>query len=183
MGDRDKVMQLIALALLALCACAQPAETTSAERIARLGASGNDNVADVKRLEENPRVNAGLLIAALHTIPDSEKFARADNPSMEHALWLIRALRYLTGGKDFRASSRHVFGRSYEEKNRKYFLSLAHKDDLAFFAYWMSRNRWYIAPVDAQKDIIAQWQRWYATSGAQFEYQPLQNPSPENWIW
>jgi hypothetical protein len=156
---------------------------TPAERIARLGTAGNDNIADVKALAEDPKTNAGLLVAALQTIPDTERFARADLPTMEHALWIVRALRYLTGGKDFHARTHHKFGQSEEERNRKYWLMFDGRPDAAFFAYWMSRNRWYIAPVDAQNEIIAQWRHWYATEGKQFDYKPLRDPSPENWIW
>lgn len=170
-----------AAAFFLLAACAHA--VTPEERVARLGAPANDNVADVKVLAENPRANAGLLVAALHTIPDSEAFARADDPTMEHALWIIRALRYLTGGKNFRARTHHQFGKSEEEQNRKYWLMFDGRPDLAFFAYWMSRNRWYIAPRDAQSEIIAQWRRWYAAAGKQFDYKPLQNPSFEDWIW
>ena len=170
-----------ALALLLLAVRAHAA--TPEERIARLGAPGNDNIADVKLMAENPSANAGLLVAALHTIPDTEQFARADDPTMEHALWMVRALRYLTGGKDFRARTHHKFGSTEEEQNRKYWLTFEGRPDVAFFAYWMSRNRWYIAPLDAQNEIIAQWRRWYADSGKQFDYKHLQNLSPENWIW
>lgn len=171
----------LAIALLLLAVGGNAA--TPAERIARLGTPGNDNVADVKVLAENPAANAGLLVAALRTIPDSEPFARADDPTMEHALWIVRALRYLTGGKNFRAGTHHQFGSSQEEQNRKYWLTFDGRPDVAFFGYWMSRNRWYIAPLDAQNEIIAQWRRWYAADGKQFDYKPLQNPSPENWIW
>ena len=96
---------------------------------------------------------------------------------------MIRALRYLTGGMDFCAQSQHRFGNSEEEKNRKYWLTFAHKECLTFFALWPSRGRLYLAPLDAQKNIINQWQHWYATSGAEFKYKPLQDPPPEKWLW
>ncbi|MGH9344142.1 MAG: hypothetical protein ACRD19_10310 [Terriglobia bacterium] len=156
---------------------------TLEQRVARLGMPGNDNVADVKELASNPRVSSGILIRDLHPIPDSEEFAKADKPPMEHVLWLIRALRYITGGMDFCAPSKHVFGKSEEEQNRKYWLTFAHHQCLTFFSLWPSRGRWYIAPEDTQKSIIAQWRHWYATSGAKFEYKPLQNPPPEKWLW
>jgi hypothetical protein len=156
---------------------------TLEQRVARLGAPGNDDAADVKQLAENPEASAKVLIAALHTIPDSEEFAKADKPSMEHVLWLIRALRYLTGGLDFCAQSKHIFGNSEEEENRQYWLTFHHKDCLTFFGYWMSRDRTYIAPEDTQKRIIDQWRHWYAKFGATYEYKPLRNPPPEKWLW
>jgi hypothetical protein len=153
------------------------------QRITRLGSHGNDDVADVRLLSETPKASVEALIAALHTIPDSEAFAKADSPQMEHVLWLIRALRYVTGGLDFCAETKHAFGSSEEEKNRQYWLTFHHKECLAFFGYWMSRDRTYIAPEDVQKDIIDQWRHWYAKFGATYEYKPLQNPPPERWLW
>ena len=156
---------------------------TLAQRVARLGTHGNDDVSDVKQLAMSPRASAELLITGLHVVPDSERFAKEDNSSMEHVLWLIRALRFVTGNMDFCARSKHVFGNSEEEKNRRYWLTLHQKNCLAFFGYWMSRDRTYIAPTDAQESIISQWRHWYATNGANFEYKPLQNPPPEKWLW
>ncbi len=156
---------------------------TLAQRVARLGAHGNDDIADVKLLAANPRASTELLIAGLNPIPDSDEFAKADKPSMEHVLWMIRGLRYVTGGLDFCAQSKHIFGKSEEEKNRKYWLTFHHKDCLTFFGYWMSRDRIYIAPTDAQKNIISQWQDWYAKYGANSEYKPLQSLPQEKWLW
>ena len=183
---RALVLLLFALFAVPLALAQQaPAKgtVTLEQRIARLGTPANDDVADVKQLASSPRVSTGLLISDLHPIPDSEKFAKADKPPMEHVLWLIRALRYVTGGKDFCAPSKHVFATSREEQNRKYWLAFAHQECLTFFASWPSRGRWYIAPEDTQKRIIEQWRHWYATSGAEFDYKPLQNPPPEKWLW
>lgn len=155
----------------------------SARLVARLGSNGNDDVADIKQLAIDPRDSTGLLIDALHTIPDSEGSAKADSPSMEHVLELIRALRYITGGTDFCSQTQHVFGSSEEEKNRKYWLTFRHKTCLSFFGYWMSRGRTYVAPVDAQRNIIAQWKNWYAKYGETFPYKPLHDPAPEEWLW
>ena len=158
-------------------------KVTLAQMVARLGADGNDDIADVKRLAVNPRASVELLIAGLHPIPDSDEFGKAENGSTEHVLWMIRGLRYLTGGMDFCARSRHVFGQSDAEKNRKYWLTFQHGGCLTFFGYWMSRDRIYIAPSDVQENIISQWQRWYATYGAKFEYKTLQSPPPDKWLW
>lgn len=161
----------------------QSESATPAQLVARLGSNGNDDVADIKQLARNPRESTSLLIDALHVVPDSEQYAKADSSSMEHALELIRALRYITGGIDFCAQSQHIFGSSKEEKNRRYWLTFRHKTCLSFFGYWMSRGRTYIAPVDAQREIIAQWKNWYAKYGATFSYKSLQNPEPQDWLW
>jgi hypothetical protein len=183
--------RIAVLFLLSLCAAQfaraqtapQSEPATLARLVARLGSKGNDDVADIKQLAGNPRESAGLLIDGIHTIPDSEQYAKADNSSMEHVLELIRALRYITGGKDLCAQTQHVFGSSEEEKNRKYWLNFRHKTCLSFFGYWMSRDRTYIAPLDAQKNIIAQWKNWYAKYGVAFSYKPLHDPAPQDWLW
>jgi hypothetical protein len=156
---------------------------TVQQRVARLGSHGNDDAADVRRLSETPKASAEALIADLHTIPDSEAFSKADSPQMEHVLWLIRALRYVTGGLDFCAESKYAFASSEEEKNRQHWLTFHHGECLTFFGYWMSRDRTYVAPEDAQKNIIDQWRHWYATFGATYEYKALKNPPPEKWLW
>jgi hypothetical protein len=184
----DKLALLFLLTLISITFAASQQETASGmitpkQRVARLGAHGNDDVADIKELAMDPRSSAGLLIVGLHTVPDSKKTDNADRPSVEHVLWLIRGLRYVTGGIDFCASSKHVFGNSEEEKNRKYWLTFHHKECLTFWGYWMSRDRTYIAPADAQENIISQWHHWYATYGAEFAYKPLENPPPEKWLW
>jgi hypothetical protein len=186
MTNRLAFSLLIALFIVpSVLAQSNPAQDgpTLEQRVARLGAHGNDDAGDVKQLAEDPGASAKLLIAGLHTVPDSEGSAKAAKPSIEHVLWLIRGLRYITGGLDFCAQSEHAFGNSEEEKNRQYWLTFHHKQCLTFFGYWMSRDRTYIAPEDVQKNIIDQWKHWYATSGASYDYKPLRNPPPEKWLW
>ena len=50
-------------------------------------------------------------------------------------------------------------------------------------SYWPSHDRIYIAPVDAQADIISQWQHWYSMHGENFDYKPMKNNPPEDWAW
>jgi hypothetical protein len=156
---------------------------TLEQRVERLGSKGNSDVQDIQELAANPEASVPLLIAGLHIIPDSPEFAKEDAPSMEHVLWMIRGLRYMTGGLDFCAKSNHRFGKSEEERDRYYWLTFQHTGCMRFWGFWMSRGRFYIAPPDAQRSIIAQWQRWYATRGKTFEYKPLRNPPPEKWLW
>lgn len=174
------------LLLVASSAWAQPepkATISLEQRVERLGSKGNSDIQDVQELAADPAASARLLVAGLHAIPDSATDAKADTPATEHVLWMIRGLRYVTGGLDFCAGSKHAFGASEEEKNRRYWLTFHHKKCLTFFGYWMSRDRIYLAPPDAQKSIIDQWQRWYATTGKTFKYKPLENPAPEKWLW
>jgi len=96
---------------------------------------------------------------------------------------LSGGLRYITGGLDFCSQTRHDFGNSEEEKNRKYWLTFAHKNCLTFFALWPSRDRTYVAPEDVQRNIIDQWRHWYSSFGTAYDYKPLQNPLPEKWLW
>lgn len=177
---------VLMLLLVASFTWAQPESrntVTLEERVERLGSKGNSDVKDIQELAANPAASVPLLIAGLHVIPDSAESAKDDSPSMEHVLWMIRGLRYVTGGLDFCAKSKHAFGSSEEEKNRHYWLTLHHKGCLTFWGYWMSRDRIYVAPPDAQRSIISQWQHWYATTGKTFQYKPLQNPPPEKWLW
>jgi len=56
----------------------------------------------------------------------AKKLINTSKPPTEHVLWLIRGLRYITGGLDFCAQSEHAFGSSEEEKNRQYWLTFHH---------------------------------------------------------
>lgn len=57
----------------------------------------------------------------------------------------------------------------------------ANTDCVTSFAGWPSRGRYYVALLDAQRQIISAWQRRYSEEGKQFEYKPLVNP--ESWQW
>ena len=151
--------------------------------VSRLGSKGNQDFQDLQALAANPALSVKVMVADLRTVPSSEKSARADAPSLEHVLWLIRGLRYLTGGIDFCSKNAHVFGTSDEENNRQYWLTFKHGGCVSFFGYWPSHDRIYIAPVDAQADIISQWQHWYSMHGENFDYKPMKNNPPEDWAW
>ncbi len=152
--------------------------------VAQLGEISDGDMDEIKELAKSPRESVQLLVADLHTIPDSPKAAKDEKPATEHTISEIRALRYLTGGLDFCAASRHVWGSSEEEQNRKYWLTFTNKHCLVFFALWPSHGRTYIAPTDAQQKIIAQWRRWYATKSFTFEYKPFtEDTPPEKWSW
>lgn len=179
---------LVATPLLALIASATPAPSqqapTLSDKVKHLGTTYNDNGQEiVADLAKTPRASVQLLIEELHPVKGVRILASEYKPGAEHVLWCIRALRYLTDGKDFCGKTDHRFGSSEIEQNRRYWLYFRHHSCVSFFAMWPSRGSEYIAPVDAQKEIIAKWKRWFAAQGASFEYKPLQNPKPEQWLW
>jgi hypothetical protein len=123
---------------------------------------------------KKPAIAACYLINELHVVP--EKWIRGSDqkshPNTMHVVWALRALRYLTGGYNFKAETKYRFNESSEiESNRKQFLS-PEQGEVPFFAVWMSRDSLAIAPADAQKAIIEKWIDWYQKNGSTFMYHP-----------
>jgi hypothetical protein len=144
---------------------------------------GGDNLAIVRTLAKDPRVATRLLINALHPIDATEIPSGENSSDAEHVLWSIRALRYVTGGKDFCAKTDQRFGKSQEEQQRQYWIFFRYKTCASFFAMWPSRGTEYIAPRSVQEQIIKEWKDWYKSEGESFDYKPMQNPKPEQWLW
>lgn len=157
-------------------------ESIIAEEIRRLG-TGTDDSKIVAKLAETPQLSTKLLIEELHPVKEARILASEKKPDAEHVLWCIRALRFLTGGKEFCGHTTYNFGKSELERNRKYWVNFKHKNCVSFFAMWPSRGSEYIAPEDAQKEIIDKWKGWFAKDGTSFDYKPLQDPKPEEWLW
>ena len=155
-----------------------------AHDVRQLGKGGED-MPRINRMAKQPRRATELLVAELHVVADEKVLPgeEAQKAETEHVLWSIRALRFVTGGKDFCAKSSTHFGKNESERNRLYFLSFSHGSCLTFFSLWPSQGVDYIAPADAQKAIIGQWRDWYRTEGATFRFRPLENPAPEQWSW
>jgi hypothetical protein len=150
---------LISRYLLAPPVLAQ--ETTNLpEEIRQLG-TGYDDQQIVAALAKTSRLSVKLLIDGLHSVNATRILASEKKPEAEHVLWTIRALRYLTGGKDFCSGTRHEFDKSEFERNRKYWLYSRHRTCVSFFAMWPSRGTEYVAPQDAQNQIIAKWRNWF----------------------
>ena len=169
------------LLLSALAATGQD-DTSVSAKVTQLG-MGGDDVRIVKSLSATPQLSVQLLIKELHTVNESRELAGANDKRVEHVLWCIRALRYVTGGLDFCGKTSHQFGTSELEKNRRYWLYFKNKSCVPFFAMRPSRGSEYIAPQDAQEDIIDQWERWLAREGKPYQYVPLKDPKPEAWLW
>ena len=167
--------------VVAQCAMCQQVADLSSE-VRQLGRSGDD-FKIVDRLIHNPRLSTQLLIKELHPVNKTIIVSEKVDPDAEHVLWSIRALRYLTGGKDFCAKASHRFGNSEEEQRRKYWIYFRHRTCASFFAMWPSRGSEYIAPEDTQKEIIDQWRDWFAKEGNSFDYKPMHDPKAEDWLW
>lgn len=180
-------LQLIFVAVATLllgtaqCAFSQDVSVLSKE-VENLG-RGEDNVKIVETLAKTPQLSTKLLIGELHPIQESRILNGQEKPYAEHVLWCLRALRYVTGGKEFCAKTSYKFGSSEEERNRRYWIFFRYKTCASFFAMWPSRSSEYIAPGDAQISIIRKWKDWFAKEGTEFDYKPMRNPKPEDWLW
>jgi hypothetical protein len=158
-------------------------QTETFKNAARHLGRGGDDFARVQLLAKNPASATGLLISELRVIHDTRIPADKQIGDAEHVLWAIRALRFITGGKDICAPTQYHFGKSEQEQNRRYWLTFRSQQCLEFFAMWPSRSIDYVAPADVQEQIISRWGKWYETEGGTYRYRPLVNPKPEDWLW
>ena len=144
---------------------------------------GSDIITPIKILSKYPKDSVPLLIKELHPVFVVRIRNWESNPEAEHVTSCISALRFITGGKDFCAPTRHRFGKGVVETRRKNFLQFHDPHCLPFFVLWMSRCSEYIAPIDTQKAIIQKWKKWYETEGKFADLKPLVNPKPQDWSW
>jgi len=91
------------------------------------------------------------------------------------AVWIVRALRALTG-LDFRAVTTKHLG-----ADEAHYLGLNANGTVKFFGTWMSRDRVWVAPEDAQVAIIKQWQKWFAQYGNTHNY--VNNRNYDDWYF
>jgi len=154
------------------------------QTVARLGGAHNDDFADARILAKTPAESARALIASLHTIANPENAKRIqDKPAVTHAIAVLQALRYITA-MDFCATTQWKFGDSREERNRRYWLYFDNPQCVAFVALWPSHGRFFFAPLDAQQNIIADWQSWYAHDGHSYHYpSPPDDPEKSLLCW
>lgn len=123
---------------------------------------------DLDHLLERPAEAAACLIKQLHIVrrpvlkPDDRGRLKDDF----RVIWSLRALRYITHGKNFVASP----GSARLGAKRQQFLTKRSKEEVPFFAVWMSRDIIYVAPEAAQRSIIDQWKRWYEVEGHVYDY-------------
>jgi len=139
-----------------------PSDEDIRAAIAKLGDGTDQNgFARFEILYRNPRRSAQLLISSLAPVK------RGRYPTGKHpqVVWDIRALRSLTG-LDFRGSTRANLA-----EDEAHFLGHDPKtDEVEFFGTWMSRDRVWVAPVDAQGAIIEKWRKWFKERGDTFSY-------------
>jgi hypothetical protein len=109
---------------------------------------------------KSPVRSTELLIAALKPTSRGE-YLTGQHPQ---AVWIVRALRSLTG-LDFRATTTATLS-----SDETHFLNMNAKHQVRFFGTWMSRDRTWVAPKDAQIAIITQWQEWFSHHGHDHKY-------------
>ena len=145
---------VVILCLLSIAVCAQqePSDAEIKAAIARLGEGTDKNgIVKFEVLYKNPRRSTELLVSSLKPVRRGQYLSN-NHPQV---VWNIRALRSLTG-LDFRAPTRVDLS-----EDEAHFLDHdAKTDEVLFFGTWMSRDRVWVAPLDAQTAIIGKWQKW-----------------------
>lgn len=118
---------------------------------------------DFSVLRKNPAESCLLLLNELQVISEVSINGYFKNDikykKAMHIIDCIRALRALTGQK-FYGKTTYRFNPE-KDKDRISWLFREYKDKVPFFANWMSRDSEFIAPEDAQVEIISQWKKWY----------------------
>jgi hypothetical protein len=160
---------LIALAAVVLClpsveAFSQqlPSDAEIKAAIARLGEETDSEGFDkFEILYKNSRRSTELLIATLKPIRRGQ-YVEGKHPQV---VWNIRALRSLTG-LNFRGPTRA----DLTEYEAHFLDHDPTTDEVNFFGTWMSRDRVWVAPLDAQTTIIKKWQTWFREHGQSFKY-------------
>jgi hypothetical protein len=129
---------------------------------------------ELATLRKKPSDAVACLIDVLRVVDATslrpeEKASRRDD---FRVVWAIRALRYLTG-KEFCGAAAHF---DALEEDRRQFLTIKCGPGavVSFFGVWMSRDVVYLAPREAQEEIIQEWIRWYETQGSTYSY-PVAN--------
>ena len=119
----------------------------------------------------HPRRSTELLLDELKLVPRG-KYPNGKHP---HVVWCIRALRSLTG-LDFRGVTREKLN-----EDERQFLRVGKDGSVKFFGTWMSRDLVWVAPEDAQKQIIVRWKNWFKKEGARHSY--INDEHMDNWYF
>ena len=154
-----------------------------------LGSNDND-LERIRILARDPVESARFLIAELRPVPGVRILHDEQQTKWKetwHVIWCLRALRYITGGLEFRAKTAYRFGTGQIEERRRWFVGgeqFGKDRTVRFFGVWMSRDSTYIAPRDAQIKIIHEWTEWYQHHGTTFPYvNPKVRESPDLWYF
>jgi hypothetical protein len=162
----------------------------SIEKLVKALGSDDTDLARIRLLAREPVRSTRLLIAELHPVPGVRILPNERGTNWKdtwHVIWCLRALRYLTGGLEFRAKTAYHFGDGQIEQRRKWFVGgeeFSKDGTVRFFGVWMSRDSTYIAPRDAQAGIIRKWKAWYEQHGTTFSYVGAKaQESPDVWYF
>jgi hypothetical protein len=163
------------------------ARSKTIERTVKDLGIANENISkELAILAKDRHVATYLLVAELRPIPRKIYYESSKTKNSRHVIACLRALRYLTGST-FTARTKKrlsVDERQFLDfKNELYDVNPDHQ--LHFFSVWMSRNADFVAPIDAQKQIIFQWKQWQKNHGDSFQYTPPSTPekSMDQWYW
>jgi len=140
----------------------RPSDSEIRAAIAKLGENTDEKgFTQFEILYESPRRATELLVATLQPVRRGQ-YVGGKHPQV---VWNIRALRSLTG-LDFRAPTHADL-----TADEAHFLDHNPKtEEVEFFGTWMSRDRVWVAPVDAQTTIINRWRKWFRENGENFKY-------------
>jgi hypothetical protein len=165
----------VILCFLPIAAHAQqtPSDAEIRTAIAKLGEGTDTNgFAHFEVLYKNPHRSTQLLISSLKPVRRGQ-YLTGKHPQV---VWNIRALRSLTG-LNFRGPTHGDL-----TEDEAHFLDHDPKTgEVQFFGTWMSRDRVWVAPVDAQTTIINKWREWFRQHGENFKYVNDQNF--DNWYF
>jgi hypothetical protein len=84
-----------------------------------------------------------------------------------HVIWCWRALRMITS-LDFFGKTKQTLDGVYEE-----YLLNKETGKVKYCHVWISRSIVYMAPGDAQLDIINQWKDWYKNEANNYSYKTM----------
>lgn len=152
-------------------------------------ADGEESRKALETLLSCPLESAKIAVSELHPVqvrsigPNQASGSEAYQDAAR-VVWCIQLLRNISGGRNLRARSNYRFGPSRDERTRRHFLDLDNTGRFAFSGFWMSRAITYLAPVDAQKEIIAGWKEWLQEIEKGEKLRPLgPEAPPEQWLW
>jgi hypothetical protein len=158
---RIKSAMVIALLILQFQSIALAGELN--RRITALGE--NSTYKDLEHLDQIGCSAVPALVDELHVVTNRELTAdeQSKEPSASHVVWVIAALRYITGLDFYGQTSKSALSR-YSARAQLFLRQFAPPGETKFFGSWMSHGTLYFAPATAQRQIIREW-KYYAAAG------------------
>lgn len=148
------LLMALAMTTLATCPSAKLSDT-ELKQVENLNASTIREVWDL--MAGDPKASTRVLI---NTLKVSEE---TTSVTVDNNIWRLRAIHALTGIR-FKGVTKAEL-----DKEQRHFLQLA-DGKINFYGTWMSRDMTWVAPRDAQQDIINQWQAWLSSSAKTHSY-------------